>query len=455
MKHIIIIGGGPAGYEAALHGASAGAQITLIESHDIGGTCLNHGCIPTKTLVEDARFYEKVKNSDKTGIHIDNLSLDYGSVIEHKNDVIGNLRQGILAKLKKLGVKLISGYGSIVNNTTVEVTLEDNSVQTINGDCIIIATGSKPFIPSFVSNTNTNLLTSKTLLSLSSLPSCITIVGGGVIGVEFACLLNNFGVEVNLIEYAPRLLPQIDSAIGKRLKALMVKSGIQIELNAEVKSINDNKVHYTTKKGDTVLEPESILLAIGRVGNIDKNNCDTIGIDHNGRFINVNGNYETTIKNIYAIGDINGQSLLAHSAYDQGIQLMDYLIHGTPIQKKDIPGCVFSTPEAATVGFSEENAKLAGISYSVEKTLYSSSGKAMAMGETTGFIKTLVSDGGKVLGLHILGTHASDLVHYGSIAMVNGMTTKQLSAVIFAHPTLGEIFAQNMKQHNSCHNNIM
>lgn len=445
MKKIVIIGGGPAGYEAALHGASAGAEIVLIEHSNIGGTCLNHGCIPTKTLIENASFYSRLRESERFGISFNDITLDYSKVVARKAEVITNLQSGILSRLKKAGVILHNGYGEVKDSKTVLVHINNGDSEEITCDVIIIATGSKPMVPSFVKDNNSNLMTSKELLDCSKLPDSIVIVGGGVIGVEFASLLNDFGVEVTVLEYAPRILPTLDSAIGKRLKAVMSKSGIQIEINAKVTSISENQVTYETKKGSVTLEPESILLSVGRIGNYDKDMCDRISIEHNERFIDVDSHYMTSVEDVYAIGDVNGRSLLAHAAYDQGIQLMDYLIKGVPITEKVIPGCVFSTPEAAAVGLSEEDAKEQGITYETKKTLYSTSGKAMAMDETVGFVKSIIDENGRVLGLHILGAHASDMIHYGSIAIDNRISVVDLQSTIFAHPTLGELFSDNVK----------
>ncbi len=446
--HIIIIGGGPAGYEAALHGAKLGAEITLIEAHKVGGTCLNYGCIPTKTLIEHASFYNKVKSGHDVGVKVDQVSLDYKSVFEHKNEVVTTLVDGIHVKLKKAKVNYVQGHGTVVSSTEVNVMLEDGSVQSITGDSIVLATGSKTMMPQFEGVQSQHILTSKTLLGLKELPKSITIVGGGVIGMEFASLLNDFGVHVHVLEYAKNILPMIDSAISKRLKSICSKSGISITTSAKVTAFRDTEggieTFYETKKGIESMTSDKVLLSIGRLGSYDESMIDGLGINHNGKFLQVNASYETSLKGVYAIGDVNGMSLLAHAAYDQGRQLMDHLIEGVEIVERGVPGCIFTRPEIGTIGISEDQLKMDGIPYKSQKTLFSASGKALAMGETTGFIKTIVNEEDTLIGVHIMGPHASDIVHYGSIAVAQGMTISDLKNIIFAHPTLGELFSDNI-----------
>lgn len=447
---IVIIGGGPAGYKAALYGASLGAEIYLIENHKIGGTCLNYGCIPTKTLIEHASFYHKTMNPEPFGVQVEASTLDYNKVLEHKASVIDTLGSGILAKLKKAKVTYLEGHGYITSPSSVRVTLTDGCVQEIDCSHIVLATGSKPFMPSFPGVHNERVLTSRTLLGLNTLPKSLSIVGGGVIGMEFAVLLQNFGVQVTVLEYAQNLLPLLDSALGKRLKSFVTKSGVQVITQAEVVGFESAdssvRVLYQDKKGEHSVQSDYALMAIGRIGNFDCQMLDEQSIHHSERFIRVNEHYETSVQNIYAIGDVNGQSLLAHSAYDQAHQLMDNLLNGMNVKVKPIPSCVFTSPEIASIGFSEEDAKKQSLNYTVQKTLYSNSGKALAMGEGSGFIKTLADENGLIIGCHILGAHSSDLIHYASIAMTAQMNISELKSIIFAHPTLGELFSDNMHQ---------
>lgn len=450
-KKIVIIGGGPAGYEAALEGAALGADITLIEDHKIGGTCLNYGCIPTKTLIEQAAFYKKIRMGSVQGVRVDDVTLDYSMVLEHRDSVIEGLCSGIHTKLKKAKVNYMMGTGMVIDDKHVRVSMNDGVSMTVEAEVIILATGSKAFMPSFEGVDSSQLLTSRELLGLKVLPESITIVGGGVIGMEFGVLLRNFGVRVTILEYEKHLLPSIDSAIGKRLKRIISNNDIQVVTGAKVTGFTDEQdgiiTIYQDKMGVHSISSQYALMSIGRIGNFDPLALSELGIEHDERFVQVDENFRTSLNGVYAIGDINGKNLLAHAAYDQARQLMRHLIHGAVIVEKSVPGCVFTSPEISTIGFSEDAAKAMNIAYRSEKTLFSSSGKAQAMGETLGFIKTLADEKGHLIGCHILGPHASDLIHYASIAMAAGMSVGDLNSIIFAHPTLGELFSDNLRQY--------
>ncbi|PKM53762.1 MAG: dihydrolipoyl dehydrogenase, partial [Firmicutes bacterium HGW-Firmicutes-3] len=442
IKDIIIIGGGPAGYEAALYGARYGGNITLIEDHKIGGTCLNYGCIPTKTLIERGDLYNKMMHSSEMGIHNDHVELDYESMQNQKAKIISDLAKGIMGQLKKEKVNYIEGYAKIVNSETVSVTLSDGSTRRFVGDAIVLATGSKSVIPNIEGIENERIRTSKDILEMKRLPASITIVGGGVIGMEFASMLNHMGVEVSVVEYEKTILPTIDSSVSKRLKSLCQQAGINIHTgskvigfeslsNDDMKDIEDmdgTKVEngirtvFVEKEKEVHIDSEYVLLSVGRMGVWDQETLENMGIAHNNRFIQVDANYETSVKGIYAIGDVNGLSLLAHAAYNQGRQLMGYLLKDQNIHSPYIPSCIFTDPEIGSIGLSEEEAKEKDIKFKTQKTLYGASGKAMAMNATTGFIKSLVNEDGKLIGLHILGAHSTDLIHYGIIAMEGGLT---------------------------------
>jgi dihydrolipoamide dehydrogenase len=466
IKDIIIIGGGPAGYEAALYGARYGGNITLIEDHKIGGTCLNYGCIPTKTLIERGALYNKMMHASEMGIHNDHVELDYESIQDQKAKIIGDLAKGIMGQLKKEKVNYIEGFATIENNKTVSVTLSDGSRQTVVGDAIVLATGSKTVTPKINGIENECILTSKDILEMKSLPASITIVGGGVIGMEFASMLNHMGVNVSVVEYEKNILPTIDSSISKRLKSLCQQAGIDIHTGSkvigfvslpaeiedmeEMNDLDDAEVKngirtvFMEKEKEVHIDSEYVLLSVGRIGVWDQDTIEEQGIAHNNRFIQVDANYKTSVEGIYAIGDVNGLSLLAHAAYNQGRQLMGYLLKDHEIHSPYIPSCIFTDPEIGSIGLSEEEAKEKGVKYKSQKTLYGTSGKAMAMNATAGFIKSLVSEEGKLIGLHILGAHSTDLIHYGIIAMEGGLTIYQLQDMVFAHPTLGELFSDHV-----------
>ncbi|MDF1617969.1 dihydrolipoyl dehydrogenase [Petrocella sp. FN5] len=457
IKDIIIIGGGPAGYEAALYGARYGGNMTLIEDHKIGGTCLNYGCIPTKTLIERGALYNKMIHASDMGILHDHVEVDYESMQKQKTKIISDLAKGIMGQLKKEKVNYIEGFATIENRKTVSVTLSDGSIRRFVGDAIVLATGSKSVIPNIKGIENERILTSKDILEMKRLPASITIVGGGVIGMEFASMLSHMGVKVSVIEYEKNILPTIDSSISKRLKSLCQQAGIDIHTGSKVigfeslpSDMDDTEVNkairtiFLEKEKEVHIDSEYVLLSVGRMGVWDQETIEELGITHNNRFIQVDANYETSVEGIYAIGDVNGLSLLAHAAYNQGRQLMGYLLKNQNIHSPSIPGCIFTDPEIGSIGLSEEEAKEKGVKYKSQKTLYGASGKAMAMNATTGFIKSLISEDGKIMGLHILGAHSTDLIHYGIIAMEGGLTIHQLQDMVFAHPTLGELFSDHV-----------
>ncbi len=463
IKDIIIIGGGPAGYEAALYGARYGGNITLIEDHKIGGTCLNYGCIPTKTLIERGALYNKMMHASEMGIHNDHVELDYESMQKQKAKIIGDLAKGIMGQLKKEKVNYIEGFAKIENSKTVSVTLSDGSISRFFGDAIVLATGSKSVMPNIKGIENERILTSKDILEMRSLPASITIVGGGVIGMEFASMLSHMGVKVRVVEYEKNILPTIDSSISKRLKSLCQQAGIEIHTGSKViafESFTDNMVDmkdmdgikvenvirtvFMEKEKEIHIDSEYVLLSVGRMGVWDQETIENMGIAHNNRFIQVDAHYKTSVEGIYAIGDVNGLSLLAHAAYNQGRQLMGYLLRDQEIHSPCIPSCIFTDPEIGSIGLSEEEAKEKDIKFKTQKTLYGASGKAMAMNATTGFIKSLVNEDGKLIGLHILGAHSTDLIHYGIITMEGGLTIHQLQDMVFAHPTLGELFSDHV-----------
>ncbi len=449
-KRVVIIGGGPAGYEAAIQGAAIGAEIILVERHKVGGTCLNYGCIPTKVMVEQADFYHKIQRGSKV-VAVEGASLSMNGLNEHVNAIVQSLVEDVQKKIEGSNATLINGYGIPIDANHVAIIHEDDTITEVSCDLIILATGSKPILLDVEGVHNPRVLTSKGILSLEKLPSSLTVVGGGVIGIEFAGIYNRLGVQVSVLEFENRILPGLDSALGKRLKSILTKDGIKVLTGAKVSAFTEMNERvqtiYEDKKGVHHIESDYVLMAVGRQGDFERTMLENIGVQCDERYVHVDGLYLTSVNGIYAIGDVNGISLLAHSAYDQARQLMSYVIEGIIPSKRLIPSCVFSYPEIASIGLSEEKAVEEGIGYKSERTLFGASGKALAIGETVGFVKTLINDEGYLIGCHIMGPHASDLLHYASIAMEGNMTLEQLKGIVFAHPTLGEIFSDNLRQY--------
>lgn len=454
-KRITIIGGGPAGYEAALEGAALGASVTLIENRSIGGTCLNQGCIPTKTWIKHGDVCQTLRQAKDYGVNANLEAFDYQKVVKRQEEVVATLQKGIMASLKKAGVRYLEGYGHLINNKRVSVNYQDGTSEDIEGDIVVLATGSKPFVPSFIPKGVKGIMTSDDLLGLDVLPSSLTIIGGGVIGIEFATVLHDFGVEVTVLEYVDRIIPSLDEALSKRLKSHLSKEGITIEVGAKVIQVLSNQesgdsrltIEYEKKGKVFALKADNLLVAMSRIAALDLKMLEASGVELKGSFIKVDHNYETSISGVYCIGDANGKNLLAHAAYDQGRQLMNYLLRDQPFVDKMIPACVFTRPEIGVVGLTEAQAIEANLSYRSEKTLFGINGKALAMGETTGMIKSLINDQNQLIGFHVMGPHASDLVHYGVMAMAAKMDLETMSQLVFAHPTLGELFVDHARQY--------
>ncbi len=432
-KKIVIIGAGPGGYETALYAARNKMDVTLVESGEIGGTCLNRGCIPTKSLLAESL----------SGVF--NRS-DYERIVDKRESVIGFLKNSIESSLKKAGISLVSGHGEVFDSKTVNVRNANGNTKRINADFILLATGSKPIGLEIPGYSCSKVSDSDTIWTLKSLPATIGIIGGGVIGMEFATAFAALGIETTVIEYEKSILSTLDTDMVKRYKSFAKKQGIKIISGAKVESIeetdNSAVINYCSNNNAGSVEIDAVLSAVGRWGNYDREHFDKTGILHNNSYVTVGADCQTSIENVYAIGDINGISMLAHSAVSQGRQVIDYLIKNKPVSNRYIPACVFTEPEMAAVGMTETECADAGTEYFVEKLLYGTNGKAAAAGQQEGFVKMLVDRDGKLLGLHILGAHASDLIHYGVIAMEGGIDVFRLSDMVFAHPTLGELFLE-------------
>lgn len=451
MEHsIIIIGGGPAGYVAAIEAARNGATVTLIEEDKLGGTCLNRGCIPTKALIRTAEVINTVKNSKEFGVNTSGFNVDIDAIQKRKNDVVSKLVSGVETLLQGNNVRVIKGFASFMDYYTLMVKKDDGDTEIISADNIIIATGSSPLIPPIEGADLSSICTSEELLSFKEVPKSITIIGGGVIGMEMATILNALGSKVNVIEFLPRILSNQDSDITKRYTVIAKKSGITINVKTRVTKIEKVEDGYSIiakgPKGDVSFESEKVMIAVGRKPNIDGLNIDEIGIKHNGKGIIVDYNYQTNIRGIYAIGDVNGLCMLAHAASHQGECVANYIMGIRENMSSMVPACVFVFPEIASVGITEDEAKGQEIPYITSKFMFGANGKALAMGEEQGFIKLIATrhDGVDredeiIIGAHIMGPHASDLIHECNIFISKRMKIREIKNIIHAHPTLSEV----------------
>ncbi|EKE22711.1 MAG: hypothetical protein ACD_6C00748G0002 [uncultured bacterium] len=447
QKEIVVIGGGPGGYVAAIRGAQLGAKVTLIERHKIGGTCLNYGCIPTKTLYKNAEILNTLKHIEDFGISTGAVTIDVEKIQARKAEVVTQLVGGIEQLLKIHDVNIIWGNAEFLSANDLKVTLENGEIKTISCENIILASGSKPQMPPIEGIHLEGVLTSKEILEFKKVPEKLLIIGGGVIGMEFAGIFSAMGSEVTVVEYADQILGSIDSEISKRFASGLKKKGIEVHKSTKVTKIEKTETGLTvygeTKKGEVVFEATEVLMSTGRSPVIEGLNLASAEIEYNRCGIIVDEHFRTTSKNVYAIGDVNGKLMLAHAASHQGIAAVDHIMgvvhHGN---HEVVPGCIFVFPEISTVGMSEDEAAEKGIEIKKSKFMFGANGKALSIGEPEGFVKVISDMNDIIIGVHIMGPHASDLIHEGALAITSKLHVDDIAGTIHAHPTLGEAFAE-------------
>lgn len=445
---IIIIGAGPGGYETAVLAAKRGLEVVLVEAGQVGGTCLNEGCIPTKSFCRNAEMLDGLRAAESFGITDLEFKFDFKSVVSRKNSVVEQLRGGVESLLGHKNITLVRGKASFKDDHTVYVIPSDaeDAPQEYAADYIIIATGS---ISASLPVPGANLpgvLTSREILDVENVPRRLCVIGGGVIGLEFASVFRSFGSEVTVLEYCKDILPRFDTDLAKRLKLSLGRRGIEINTQSQVTGIEHDgaeyKVTYTRKGKEEYAVADKILMAVGRKANVASLNLADIGVEFNSRGILVDENtMQTNIPHIYAVGDINGRMMLAHAATFQGIVALDHIMDvENHIDLNVMPAAVFTSPEAASVGLTEDECKEKGIPVRCLKSFFRANGKAVTMEETDGFCKLVVSsESGTILGCHLLGPHASDIVQE-ICAVINKRTTlDEFKDIIHTHPTLTEV----------------
>lgn len=438
MFDLIIIGGGPAGYETAIHASLKGLKVALIEKEWIGGTCLHVGCIPTKTLYKQAEVLKTLEKASVFGIETENVKIDPVKMKAFSRSVIEELTAGIQFQLKAAKVEVFSGTAAFVDPNTVSV-----GEHQLTAKAVFIATGSRCAVPLIEGIDAKNVHTSRTLLSLTEIPKHLVVVGGGIIGLEFASIYRQLGSEVTLLEATDRMGMSLDQEVAKRLAFFMKKQGIQAYNNAFLKRIEESDDGLTLtlahQETDKVIQASHVLLSTGRVANVSTLNLTDIGIDYSKHGIKVNEHFQTNFDHIYAIGDINGISMLAHSASFQGMHALHHLLgEESHIDFSLTPAAVFTFPEVASIGLTEDEAKHQGRSIRVLKSQYKGNGKAVSMHETDGFAKIIVQDN-HIIGAHIIGYQASTLIHEFGVIMRAKMPIHTLKSMIHAHPTLSEV----------------
>lgn len=445
---VIVIGGGPGGYVAAIRAAQLGARVTVVEKQYLGGTCLNVGCIPTKCLLHSAELVEDIRNQGREiGVEVEGVKVNFSQVIAHKNEISKKLTSGVAGLLKMNKVKKIDGEASFIGEKKISVKKPDGSAEEMTADAIIVATGSVNSVPPIPGiKENPNCIDSTGALSLEALPKSMVVIGGGVIGLELACAYAAFGTKITVVEAMDHMLPMLDGDLTKIGVAHMKKMGMEFHLECPVQSVEASpvgaKVVCKNKAGETVsFEAEKVLVAIGRRANTASLNLEAGKIDNDRGRIIVNDKMETSVPGVYAIGDcVFGRAQLAHTASAMGEVAAENICgHEAYYDEKTNPTCVYIEPEAASVGLTEEQCKAQGLEYKVGKFPMSANGKALILNGGEGLVKIIAGkEYGEILGMHIIGPRATDLIAEGALAIGEEMTLDEIINTIHSHPTVTE-----------------
>ena len=439
---VVVIGGGPSGYVAAIRAAKLGKTVALVEARELGGTCLNRGCIPSKTLLRHAEVIDSIEKAKSWGIETGPVKVTLSKMMERKDQVIQTLRNGIGHLMKQGKIDVLNGYGEVEPDGIVRVD-QNGSEETIKGDKLILATGSKPIVPPIPGLEEGRFQTSDTIFGITELPESLVIVGGGIIGVEFACIFAALGVPVTIVEMGSRIVPSEDPQAAKVLAKSLKKKGISILTATKVTAVeqgeNGQTVHVESEKGQSgVLDTGMVLLSVGRSPNLSA--FDSLKLEMNGPFVKVDEHMATSLPNVYAAGDLVGNWQLAHVASAEGLvaaanaageeETIDYHV---------VPRCVYTSPEIASVGMTEEEAEQKGISFKVVKIDHAGNGKALTLDEKEGFTK-LIADTtyGEILGVSMVGFHVTEMIAEPSAFMRLEGTVDELATMIHAHPTVTE-----------------
>lgn len=446
---VLIIGSGPGGYVAAIRAAQLGKKVGIVERAELGGICLNWGCIPTKALLRSAEVNNIIKNSENYGMSVQKHSVNFPKVIQRSRDVAEKLSKGVAFLMKKNKVEVIVGTGKLIDKNTIEITPEKGNKKKVSASNILIATGARARNIPGMEIDKKQVLSYREAMVLDKMPSSIIIVGAGAIGVEFSYFFRSLGAEVTIIEMLPHLLPIEDEEISKELEKAFKKQGIKFYLNSKVEKLektkNEVKIEINKDGKKESLSAEKVLMAIGVQGNVENLGLDSVGVQTEKDRIKVNKYYQTNVSNIYAIGDIIGAPWLAHVASKEGIQAVEHMAgkEVVPIDYNTIPGCTYCIPQVASVGFTEKKAKEMGYDIKVGKFPIRVNGKALALGEAEGFIKIIYdSKYGELLGCHIIGPEATELITEVTLAKSVESTYMEVLHTIHPHPTLSEIVAE-------------
>lgn len=454
---LVILGGGTGGYVAAIRAAQLGLKTAIVEKGKLGGTCLHEGCIPSKALLRSAEVYRQSSEALKYGVEISGAELNFSLVQQRKQAIVDQLHAGVNALMKKGKIDVYSGMGRILGPSifspmpgTISVEMQDGDNEMLLPKNVIIATGSKPRSLDGIHVDGKKILFSDHALALDVLPASMLIIGGGVIGIEWASMLNDFGVKVTVLESGSRILPSEDADISSEMEKQLSKRGVEIYKNVQIsaESIDSSEmVTLSASIGDQIqtLSAEKLLLAVGRVGNIQGIGLENTEIQYDEQFIKVNEAYQTKEAHIYAIGDVIGGMQLAHIASHEGICAVEHITHGkvNPIQYANVARCTYSYPEAASIGLTEAQALQEGMDIKVGKFPFKGIGKALVNGESEGFVKIIADKAtNDLVGVHFIGSHVTDLISEASLAMLLDATPWEIGQTIHPHPSLGEVMGE-------------
>ncbi len=436
---VVVIGAGPGGYETAVKAAQMGKKTAIVEEKHFGGVCLNEGCIPTKTFVCTANLYSQIQEADQfaiLGINKDKLKVDMRKLQERKNKIIDTLVNGVQGLLKSNKVSVINGHASFKDSHTIEVEGKRYTAENF-----IIATGSDTFMPPYIPlEGDTNVITSTEALNLDHIPESVVIIGGGVIGIEFAHVFSQLGSKVTVLELLDHILPMVDEEVSGMAKKRMERNGVTFFNGAKVQKVQDRSVIYEYNGESKSVESDMVLMAVGRVAHTDGLGAKEIGIDFDKQNIITDSFMRTNISNIYAIGDVNGRVMLAHTASHEGFTAVaDICGHAHPVDYEKIPSCIYLNPEIASIGLTEKQATDRGYAVQVGKFPMMANGKSMVEGDTDGIVKVILDQElGEILGVHLYGMHATEMISEISTAMTLEATAEEIIESIHPHPTVSE-----------------
>lgn len=446
MYDLAIIGGGPAGYVAAENAGAKGLKVVLFEKREMGGVCLNEGCIPTKTLLYSAKMYDHAQGGKKYGVTAENVVYDYKKIADRKTKVVRKLVAGIKMKMEHNNVEVVRGDALITGGNTNSITISCSDAQ-YEAAKLLICTGSEAFVPPIPGvEGNEAIVTNREILALTAAPQSIVIIGGGVIGMEFASFYNSLGIPVTVVEMLSEILGGLDKEVSEMLRAIYAKRGVKFCLGCKVTSVEGNTVHYTDAEGNSnSAEGDKILMSVGRRPVLTGFGLENIAVEVE-RGIKVNEKMQTSMPNVYAAGDVTGFSLLAHTASREGeVAVNNMLGIDDSMEYNAIPGIVYTNPEVSSVGLTEEQAQTQGIEYRLSKLPMTYAGRFVAENEgQTGLCKILTTPQGNVLGVHMLGNTSSEFICAACMAITNRLTVDDLRRTVFPHPTACEILKEGL-----------